>query len=186
MLFMFPRRAPSFHFPSRCTFICARSTSGQQRCCGMGVSPSHLWFCVHVCGFTDTAGQEEYSAMRDLYVRSGDGFLIGENGACCSRAAKVEFAPRGSTLSTVTSFLIFFFCIPPSRPLPTPLFFFRFLCFSSAPPFHSHITHIITQPFLTPCSLFLAPICRHSKLITMRLAEQVASICSSRCLPLAF
>jgi len=27
--------------------------------------------------FVDTAGQEEYSALRDYYVRCGDGFLLG-------------------------------------------------------------------------------------------------------------
>lgn len=123
--------------------------------------------------------------MRDLYVRSGDGFLIGENGARCSRAAKVEFAPRGSTLSTATSFLIFFaaFLRPVLSQLPYsfpfPLLFF---CTPLSFPHHSPYYPSISCPLL----LILAPICRHSKLITMRLAEQVASICSSRCLPLAF
>jgi len=32
-------------------------------------------FCVR-CSVLDTAGQDEFSAMREQYMRTGDGFLI--------------------------------------------------------------------------------------------------------------
>lgn len=35
-----------------------------------------MYFCFHVHPVLDTAGQEEFSAMREQYMRTGDGFLI--------------------------------------------------------------------------------------------------------------
>ncbi|XP_009666124.2 ras-related protein M-Ras isoform X2 [Struthio camelus] len=34
------------------------------------------WFWISSCSLLDTAGQEEFSAMREQYMRTGDGFLI--------------------------------------------------------------------------------------------------------------
>lgn len=52
---------------------CTRGTE----CCGVAVSYRCVLTCVSVhSSVLDTAGQEEFGAMREQYMRTGEGFLL--------------------------------------------------------------------------------------------------------------
>lgn len=42
----------------------------------VGVCCAVMLLCPYLFPVLDTAGQEEFSAMREQYMRTGDGFLI--------------------------------------------------------------------------------------------------------------
>jgi len=48
--------------------------------------------CILLISVLDTAGQEEFSAMREQYMRSGEGFLLVFSVTDRSRSAVVSFS----------------------------------------------------------------------------------------------
>ena len=51
----------------------------------------------------DTAGQEEYSAMKEMYMRTGEGFLIGKDlikRIYLSCQKKIQYCPSLKKIST--------------------------------------------------------------------------------------